>query len=326
METSVIIPTFNNRDVLRETIRAVQNQTFPQDAYEIVIADDGSTDGTAEMVEAMRGPVPIRYLTQPNLGRSAARNLGVRAASGRILLFLDSDLWATPTLLAEHHKHYPPAVRQRAVQGRSHLHPDARVTLFMKTKELTPDLTIRRRRNLSPFHVLARNFSMLRADFEDIGGFDEGFTGYGWEDVELAFRLQARGMVFEYDPDAVGYHYHVETLEVVRQKLRQGGEGAVYLWEKYNRSFRLGLLLEIVPFLLPIKWLVYRTPLVTPLIRWLLPRLEARQWLLLLNECYAHLQWDAYYDGVFRALRSPRRVVRAPGVEVGLDRKSGHGD
>jgi GT2 family glycosyltransferase len=216
-------------------------------------------------------------MTQSNLGRAAARNMGAREARGRILLFIDSDFWAKPELVAEHHKHYPPEVRQRGVQGRWIVHPDARVTPFMKTKEITPDLTLRRRRNLSPFHVTTRNFSMLRADLEEIGGFDESFTGYGWEDIELALRLHARGVVFEYEPRAVGYHYHVETLDGVRQKLRQAGEGAVYFWQKHNRSFRIGLFLEISPFLLPLKWLVYQTPLVMPLIRWLLPRLEARE-------------------------------------------------
>ncbi len=53
---------------------------------------------------------------------------------------------------------------------------------------------------------------MLHEDLEDVGGFDEGFTGYGWEDLEMALRMCVRGVVFEYEPRAVGYHYHVETL------------------------------------------------------------------------------------------------------------------
>ncbi len=306
MEISVIIPTYNNRDVLRETLRAACQQTFPPDRYEIVVADDGSTDGTAEMVAAFPAPVPVRYVTQHNRGRAAARNLGARAARGRILLFLDSDLWATPTLLERHHRHYPPGARRRGVQGRSLTHPASRVTPFMKVKEITPDLTLRRRHNLSPFHVTTRNFSLLRQDLEDGGGFDEGFTGYGWEDIELALRLHRLGVRFEYEPEALGYHYHVEELEEVRRKLRQAGRGAVYFWQKHGRSLRIGLFLEIAPALLPLKWLVYRTPLVTPFIRWLLPRAEAREWLLVLNECYSHLLWEAYYDGVFQALREVR--------------------
>lgn len=325
MEISVIVPTFNNRSVLEKTLDALQTQTFRAADYEIIVVDDGSTDGTAEMVEAMRGPVQIRSLTQSNLGRAAARNLGARAAQGRILLFIDSDIWATSGVLAAHHRHYPAGAGRRGVQGRSVTHPDARTTTFMKTRDITPDLTVRRRRNLSPVHINARNFSILRAEFETVGGFDERFTGYGWEDIELAVRLRGRGVVFDYEPDALSYHFHVETLDGLRRKMRQMGEGAVYFARKH-RSLRLALFLEILPALLPLKWLVYRTPLVTPLVRRLLPRLEARRRLLPLGECYNHLQWEAYYDGVFHALRSPRQAVSAPGMVVGLHGKSGHGD
>jgi glycosyltransferase involved in cell wall biosynthesis len=307
MEISVIIPTYNNREVLRETIRVLREQTLASELYEIVVVDDGSTDGTAGMLAELQGQpgAPIRCVTQANRGRSAARNLGVRTAQGRIVVFLDSDLWATPTLLAEHHRHYPPGVTRRGVQGRTVTHPESRVTPFMKVKELTPDLTIRRRRDLSPFHVTTRNCSMLRQDVLDAGGFDETFSGYGWEDIELAIRMHGRGVQFEYEPAALGYHHHVEDLMGVREKLRQAGVGAVYFWRKYRRSARIGIFLEIAPFMLPLKWLVYRTPLVAPLIWWIVPRAEARGRLLILNECYSFLLWEAYYEGVFRALKLP---------------------
>ena len=310
MEISVIVPTFNNRSVLEKTLEALQTQTFPAADYEIIVVDDGGTDGTAEMVEAMRGPAQIRYLAQSNRGRAAARNSGARAARGRILLFIDSDIWATPGLLTAHHRHYPPHARQLGAQGRSLTHPDARSTVFMKAKEITPDLTMRRRHDLSPVHIITRNFSTLRTEFEAVGGFDESFTGYGWEDIELALRLRARGVTFDYEPDALAYHHHVETLEGLRRKLRQAGEGAVYFWQKHGRTFRLGLFLEILPWLLPFKWLVFRSPLVMPLLRWLVPRAEARGWLLALSECYTNLLWEAYYEGVFAALRRPQEASR----------------
>jgi glycosyltransferase involved in cell wall biosynthesis len=318
MEVSVVISTYNNREVLRQTIQTVLAQDFPRDAYEIVITDDGSDDGTAEMVGAIHGPVPVRYVAQANRGLSAARNLGVRNARGRIVVFLDSDLWATPALVAAHHRHYPPAARGVGVQGRSVTHPDARATLFMQVREMSPDFTPRRRHDLSPFHIIGRNFSILRADLEAAGGFDEGFTGYGWEDIELGVRLRERGVRFEYAPDALGYHYHAETLDTMRRKWRQNGEGAVYFWRKHGRLRGLGLFLEIAPVMLPLKWLVYRTPLLTPLVRWLLPRAEAREWRLLLSECYNHLLWEAYYEGVFRALRHPRGLPHPrPGAQKG---------
>ncbi|HLY21436.1 MAG TPA: glycosyltransferase [bacterium] len=328
MEISVIIPTYNNREVLRETIRALRDQTLASELYEIVVVDDGSTDGTAEMLaEAQRQPgAAVRCVTEANRGRSAARNLGVRSAEGRIVVFLDSDLWATPTLLAEHHRHYPAGAAGRGVQGRTITHPESRVTPFMKVKEMTPDLTIRRRRDLSPFHVTTRNCSMLRQDVLEAGGFDETFSGYGWEDIELAIRMHGRGVRFEYEPLALGYHHHVEDLMGVREKLRQAGVGAVYFWRKYHRAPRIGIFLEIAPFMLPVKWLVYRTPLITPLIWWIVPRAEARGWLLILNECYSFLLWEAFYEGVFRALRSPDATARASAAPQPVRPATGRSD
>ena len=313
MEISVIIPAYNNRDVLRETIRHAREQTLAADLYEILVVDDGSTDGTAQMVDALAAEpgAAIRCVGQANRGRSAARNLGVRRARGRIVVFMDSDFWATPTLLAEHHRHYPAGVARRGVQGRAITHPESRITPFMQVKEMTPDLTVRRRHNLSPFHVTTRNCSMLRDEVLDAGGFDETFSGYGWEDIELAIRMHARGTRFEYDPAALGYHHHVEDLIGVREKLRQAGVGAVYFWRKYRRAARIGIFLEIAPFMLPVKWLVYRTSLITPLIWWVVPRAEKRRWLLILNECYSFLLWEAFYEGVFRALRSPEPAAGA---------------
>jgi glycosyltransferase involved in cell wall biosynthesis len=323
MEISVIIPTYNNRDVLRETIRAARDQTLSPALYEIVVVDDGSTDGTAEMIaELSASPgAAIRYVTQPNRGRSAARNLGLRSAAGRLVIFVDSDLWATPTMLAEHLGHYPSGTTGRGVQGRTVTHPDSRVTPFMKGKEVTPDLTRRRRRDLSPLHVTTRNCSMLRQDVLDAGGFDETFSGYGWEDIELAMRMHARGVRFEYEPRALGYHYHVETLDSIRRKVREAGAGAVYFWEKYGRPVRLGVFLEILPAMLPFKWLVFRSPLFMPAFRRLLPVAERRGWLLLASECYNELTWEAYYEGVFDA----RRRLRHPAASTGPSRVIGAG-
>ena len=85
---SVVIPTHNRADHLAEAVRSVHGQTFP--AHEIIVVDDGSTDDTAEVVEALiRDGVPVRYLRQANQGAAAARNRGIRAAGGDWIALLD---------------------------------------------------------------------------------------------------------------------------------------------------------------------------------------------------------------------------------------------
>ncbi|MDR7600198.1 MAG: hypothetical protein QN191_09610, partial [Armatimonadota bacterium] len=111
---------------------------------------------------------------------------------------------------------------------------------------------------------------------------------------------------------------HVETLDSARAKQRQAGTGAVYFWRRHGCPWGLGFFLELHPLLLPLKWLVYRTPLFVPAFRHLVRlaerRLEAargwrrRAWLLVAHECYVELLWHAYYEGVWEALRAGRPV------------------
>lgn len=317
MEISVIIPTYNNRPVLERALDALRRQTIPPDQYEIVIVDDGSTDGTAELIGRFRGSAQIQYLAQDHRGRAAARNAGARAARGRILVFLDSDFWAVPELLAEHHKHYPPGVCGVGIQGASRTHPDALATRFMRARELILEVPPGPPGRISLFRISTRNLSLVKSDFLAADGFDEAFGGYGWEDIELAWRLRARGVRFSYEPRATGDHYQVQDLEGLRKKMREGGRSAVYFWEKHRRSMWLGIRLEIAPALLPWKWLVYRTALLTAPVRWLLPIAETRGWRHVLSECTNHLVWEAYYAGVFEALSDPTRRLPAAGVHKG---------
>jgi glycosyltransferase involved in cell wall biosynthesis len=93
--TSIIIPTFNRAAFLREAIDSVLAQT--EQDFELLVVDDGSTDQTRELVAEYGNR--IRYLFQNNRGVSAARNLGIRQTSGKLVAFLDSDdLWLPPKL------------------------------------------------------------------------------------------------------------------------------------------------------------------------------------------------------------------------------------
>ncbi len=92
--SSVIIPVYNGERFLAETLRSVFAQTLLPD--EIIVVDDGSTDGTAALVArlAATAPAPVRYLYQENRGPAAARNTGIKQAQGATLAFLDADdLW-----------------------------------------------------------------------------------------------------------------------------------------------------------------------------------------------------------------------------------------
>lgn len=96
MVIGVIIPTYNQKDSLKETIESLLDQSYPKNKYEIVVVDDGSTDGTEEMVQKLnkseRPPSNFLYLKQERKGAAAARNLGIRKSKGDFIFFLDSDV------------------------------------------------------------------------------------------------------------------------------------------------------------------------------------------------------------------------------------------
>jgi len=312
-QISVVVPAYNAAEVLGTCLQHLAAQDYPKHRYEVVVVDDGSTDGTPEVVRSSQGRLDlcVRYLRQENRGLAAARNAGARAARYPVILFLDPDMWAEPRLVAAHARHYQDG-RRVAVQGARLLHPAAKVTPFMETKELLPDLTRRRRVHLSPFHTIMSNFSVRAEDLWSVGGFDEGFRGYGWEDIEMGFRLHRAGVELHWEPEAFAWHHHVESLEERLRKQREAGVNAVYFWRKHGRRARLGLFLEIHPVLLPLKWLVYRSGLLAGFMRALLRAAERRLehrgrarrwWLLVASEGYNYLIHEAYYDGVWRALR-----------------------
>lgn len=312
---SVVIPAYNAATVLGTTLERLATQDYPRDLYEVVVVDDGSTDGTGEVVRRCATlDLALRYVRQDNAGLAAARNTGAAAARFPVLLFLDPDMWAEPQLVRAHARHYDSGAHV-AVQGTRLLHPEAKITPFMETKELLPDLTPRRRVGLSPYHTIMSNFSLRAEDLRTVGGFDEGFRGYGWEDIEMGFRLHRAGVELRWEPEAFAWHYHVESLEERLRKQREAGVNAVYFWRKHHKDARLGLFLEIHPVLLPIKWLTYRSRILASPMRVLLrlaepraqrgSRFARRCWLLVASECYNFMVQEAYYEGVWQALRTP---------------------
>lgn len=299
---SVIMPCYNARTTLPRALAALAHQDLDRGAFEVLVVDDGSVDGSAAVAEEMRSVLPLRVVRQANRGIAATRNLGAAHAQGRVFLFLDADVFARPPLLGAHLRHYADGAGLLAVQGRTVADPATLSTPFMRTSNLMPDFTNRSRSNLAPYNVIGRNFSVSRAAFDAAGGFDEGFAGYGLEDVEFALRLRRAGGVIRHEPDAVGLHHHPLTIEAAVARQRLNGRAAVRLWRKHGRSWRLGLHYEVHPALRPLKWVVFRTGVVTRLLTAIRPWAERNRHELILNEVYNHLLWQAYHEGVLAAL------------------------
>ena len=125
MRASIVIPTFNRLDQLQNVIAAVRGQARPPDTdLEVVVVDDGSSDGTSDWLETQIGNPGFRAIHQPNSGPARARNRGVEAASGDLILFLGDDTVPQPGWLAAH-------LEEHRLFGRSWTAGGARVHLLL---------------------------------------------------------------------------------------------------------------------------------------------------------------------------------------------------
>lgn len=167
--------------------------------YEVIVAVDGSTDGTVDALWALPLPVLLKVVEQENRGAAAARNAGARLAGGEILLFLDDDMEADPHLLAEHARSH--AAGASAVVGHIPLHPDSPRNFL--SAEVGRWAERRRARLAKPgtqlllLDLLTGNLSVRRDVFERLGGFDQRFTeggSFGNEDLDFGYRLLGSGV------------------------------------------------------------------------------------------------------------------------------------
>lgn len=235
---SVVIPTYNRRDVLAKVLDGYLNQSAIDRIGELVIVDDGSADGTRSMVERFtsQATFPVRYLWQPNKGPAAARNTGIREARTDLILFTDSDIVPHRDLVAEHlrwHEQHPEP--ETAVLGYVTWPDEIRPTPFMRWYGEDKLFVFDRLRDQDEadfqcFYTC--NLSLKTAFLRANGQFDESFVTAAYEDTELGYRLSKRGLRLLYNPAAVGYHYQFFSFEDACRKARANTKAAQLFFRK----------------------------------------------------------------------------------------------
>jgi GT2 family glycosyltransferase len=215
-QVSVVIPTYQRRESVLRALAALGTQTLPADAYEVVVAVDGSTDGTAEAVRRLAAPHALSVVEGPNRGRAGACNAGIRAAAGDVVVLLDDDMEATPGFLAAHRRAHEGSA-ERAVVGAAPIVVSASSPPFVRY--MADGFRARLARLTQPGYQLyfrdayTGNFSARRDLLLRVGGFDEAFRVYGHEDYELALRLQRAGVQLVYSADACAHQHYEKTFE-----------------------------------------------------------------------------------------------------------------
>jgi glycosyltransferase involved in cell wall biosynthesis len=239
---SIVIPTQNKLRSLVKTLASIEKIDPAGIEFEVIVVDDASDDETNRWLNNYRPGFPIQRLRNARKqGPAYARNRGYRQASGEILLFLDDDNVCDPRLIEAHMVHHS-AGEDVVVVGRCLYHPD------LRRNALTRWFDAQHMRHTSetcpPTRFATNNLSLSRSLFERVGLFDESFTCVGLEDVEMGMRLaQMPGCVVRYDPRALTYHYHDQSLrDYMRKAEAAGAQNLGILASKYPAQIRAGAL------------------------------------------------------------------------------------
>lgn len=301
MFLTVITPTYNRQPILAKCLAALENQTWPGD-YELLVVDDGSSDGTVAWLEANTAQFPhVRVVQQAHGGITAARNRGVTEAKGDTIVFVDSDVVVTPTFLQIHGEAHQGAI----AQGQAKVFTYGR--LIATSNFADPTSEPAKLTDFSAAYFETNNVVIGKRWLLEAGLFDSDFTQYGWEDLEMGVRLKAMGLELIKCPEAIGYHWHQqfstdEFPNMIEKEIQRGRMGVVF-YQKHP-TLEVKMMIQMTPLhrmlwgVLSMGGLLNERTL-KPLIQWLIDRGQPQ-----LGEQVARIFLNYYnVQGVYAAYR-----------------------
>ena len=228
---SVVVCVYNGERTIDSCLASLEKLNYPN--YEVIVVNDGSTDETRQIAESYD---TIRLVNQENQGLSAARNVGIQAATGEIIAFTDADCMADPDWLT-----YLVARFQSsefgAVGGPNFSPPDdsfvascVAVSPGAPTHVLLDDEAAE--------HIPGCNMAFRREALEAIKGFDPIFRAAG-DDVDLCWRLQNKGYKIGFSPAAVVWHFRRNTVRDYLKQQRGYGKAEALLFFKHPCRFNV---------------------------------------------------------------------------------------
>lgn len=248
MQLSVIIPTYNRPDILKECLERLFEQNIVPSEYEIIVVDDGSKPATRDLVKLMQktAPCQLKYFYQENSGQGVARNRGLRHAEGKVSLFLGDDILVTQNFLKEHlgyHRKY--THENEAVLGFIAWDPRLNITPLMEYL-INGSCVLGRYgghqfayeklegKTLANFNFFYTSNISIKTSLLKKFMFDESFSRYGWEDIELGYRLEKKAdLKLYYNKKAFAYHFHQLNEEDLKRRMKMVGESAHIFHSRY---------------------------------------------------------------------------------------------
>lgn len=258
---SVIIPTYNRATILNHTLQSLTQQSVDPSEFEVIVVDDGSADQTYSIVRSYEKQLQITYLYQEDLGNRTgeARNRGISQAKGNLCIFVDAGMLLSSRCLEEHIRIHRTEERL-AVIGYAYGFEEFNEldqSLVMLANTLSPDATIAQLGDNSRFFDMREanyrrhcdrledlpapwvyfwtcNVSVKRRDLIKVGLFDLNFDlTWGFEDIELAYRLHQDGVKIALHRPAAAIHYpHLKESTAFKDYCQQ--RNAQYFHQKHR--------------------------------------------------------------------------------------------
>jgi glycosyltransferase involved in cell wall biosynthesis len=221
---SVIVCCYNAAETLDECLRSLNQLAYP--VFEVIVVDDGSTDGTHQIAEKHK----VQCIRVPNGGLSKARNLGIEAAKGEVVAFIDSDAYADPdwlyymvTALEEH---------GASAVGGPNLSPlqDGFTAQCVDQSPGNPTCVLVD--NERAEHIPGCNMAFRRSVFDVVGKFDAQHRAAG-DDVDLCWRILVADRKIVYHPSAVVWHHRRQTIRSYLRQQKGYGYAEAHLQRRY---------------------------------------------------------------------------------------------
>ena len=299
MKLSVIIPTHNRADTLKVCLEKLIAQQGVD--FEVIVVDDGSTDDTESVVRKFEtnqnsqisnlpaGRQGLKYIHQKSSHQAVARNRGIERATGEVIVFIGDDIFVEPEFLMHHHdRHVENPGENMVVLGYTTWDPNIEINSYMRFLEdsgwqfgykfLHPKFI----GQVEPYKFFYTSNISIKKSLLDQEKFNEDFTFYGWEDIELGYRLWKNyEMKIYYEPQAIGYHHHEILESGLQEKMQNVGKSAVHFQ-------RLQPNVQVIPIGLKARIL----------------RLASNKWTLPLfrilgkNTYYKLKSWNEFFNGV----------------------------
>lgn len=229
-QVSIIIGTLNQCETLKKVLPYYEKVSTSFEDFEVIVVDSTSSDGSVEFLANYNPIFQFRYHVQENTGKASARNKAASMAKGDIILVTDADMIPGEQFIQGHLEAHNNSTEEACFEGLAwNLE---QLEFPPKNQQLKPqvDRHPKHMTKLGWYYFLTGNISIPRRLFDQEKGFNEAFKGYGWEDLELGYRLYRQKVPLYYLKTSENYHYHVVSNDdVMKRNIHKGKSARLFL-------------------------------------------------------------------------------------------------